>query len=103
MQRFSLAALVALSLALVVGPAVAQQPAPTAPPPATVVQPMPAQPEDCPKLIDRINRETNIRFDPAAANAKVTAAQATKMQADKKYTECVTAAQAALTSLGVKN
>jgi hypothetical protein len=68
-------------------------PAPATPPPT---------PEDCPRLIDRIARETNIRFDPTAANAKIAAAQATKMQADKNYAGCVKAAQDALASLGIK-
>ena len=70
------------------------------------MQPMPAPgappEENCPRLIAQIVRETNIRFDPTAANAKVAAAQATKMQADKNYTACVKTTEDALASLGIK-
>jgi hypothetical protein len=82
-----------VSLALIAVPGGAQQPAPTTPPQV--------QPQDCPKFIAEITRLTNVRFDPAAASAKQTAAQATTQQADGKYAECVTTARAALASLGL--
>jgi hypothetical protein len=87
-----------VSLALIAVPGGAQQPAPTTPP---QVQPMVVQPQDCPKFIAEITRLTNVRFDPAAASAKQTAAEATTQQADGKYAECVTTARAALASLGL--
>jgi hypothetical protein len=106
MQRAALPSLVALAVTLVAGPVMAQPPAPTTSPPAPPASPMPPiqviQREDCPRLIDQIDRDTNIRFDPAAANAKVVAVQARKLQADGKYTECVRASQDALASLGIK-
>jgi hypothetical protein len=81
MPRVALVSLVALTLALLTGPALAFQ---------------------CPKLIAQINEATNIRFDPAAATAKEKAADAAKLHAEGKHDESVKAAQAGLDALGIK-
>jgi hypothetical protein len=83
-----------VSLALIVVPCSAQQPSPTTgstprAQPVSVVQQ-----QDCPKLIAEIYAATNVRFDPAAASAKQTAADAMKLQADGKYSECFSTALA---------
>src|SRR5262245_27843063 len=80
-----------VSLALIVVPCSAQQPSPAAAPlgqPASVIRQ-----EDCPKLISEINTATNVRFDPAAANARQVSANAAKLQAEGRYAECFAAAQ----------
>jgi hypothetical protein len=82
-----------MSLALSVVPCSAQQPSPASAPgppgqPVGVVRQ-----EDCPKLISEINYATNVRFDPAAANARQVAANAAKLQADGRYADCYAAAQ----------
>ena len=58
--------------------------------------------QDCPKYIADIKQEINIRYDPAAANARQAIADAAKLQADGKYADCVATAEKTLTSLGVK-
>ena len=83
--------LAVVSLALIVVPGSAQQPSPVAAPlgqPASVIRQ-----EDCPKLISEINAATNVRFDPAAANARQVVANAAKLQADGRYAECFAATQ----------
>ena len=83
--------LAVVSLALSVVPCSAQQPSSAAAPlgqPASVIRQ-----EDCPKLISEINAATNVRFDPAAANARQVVANASKLQADGRYAECFAAAQ----------
>jgi hypothetical protein len=92
--------LVALSLALIAGSAVAQQPAPTTPPAAQTQPTWTAQ--DCPKYIADVSKELNIRFDPAAANARQMIANAQQLQSAGKWGDCVATAQKALASLGVK-
>src|SRR5262245_36598101 len=83
--------LAVMSLALTVVPCSAQQPSTGPAPPGqsgSVIRQ-----EDCPKLISEINTSTNVRFDPAAANARQVAANAAKLQAEGRYAECFAAAQ----------
>jgi hypothetical protein len=94
------ASIIVVSLALVALPAVAQQPAPMTPPPSQMQPTLTEQ--DCPKYIAAINKEISIRYDPAAANARQAIADATKLQTDKKYADCVATAEKTLTALGVK-
>jgi hypothetical protein len=92
MYRSVLTSLTVVSLTLIAVPSSAQQPttrpAPRAQPVGVVQQ------QDCPKLIQEINAATAVRFDPTAANARQTAIDAAKLQADGKYTECFSTAQA---------
>jgi hypothetical protein len=81
MPRVALVSLVALTLALLTGPAFAFQ---------------------CPKLISELSDATSIRYDPAAAAAKEKAAQASKLHGEGKHEESVKAAQDGLAMLGVK-
>jgi hypothetical protein len=85
--------LAVMALALSVVPCSAQQPLPAAAP-GPPGQPVPViRQQDCPKLISEINTATNVRFDPAAANARQVAADASRLQADGRYAECFAAAQ----------
>jgi hypothetical protein len=82
-----------MSLVLSAVPCSAQQPLPASAPgppgqPVGVVRQ-----GDCPKLISEINAATNVRFDPAAANARQVAANASRLQTDGRYAECYAAAQ----------
>src|SRR5262245_2619568 len=82
-----------MALALSVVPGSAQQPVPTTAPgppgqPVGVIRQA-----ECQKLICEINTAQNVRFDPAAANARQVAANAARLQADGRYAECWAAAQ----------
>ena len=55
----------------------------------------------CPSLIKKIEDETATRFDEAAANAKVKAAQAAELHAQGKHAESVEAAKEGLKALGM--
>ena len=57
----------------------------------------------CPKLVKQLNDETARRFDAAAANAKVKAAEANALHAAGKHAESEKVAKDALASLGIKS
>jgi hypothetical protein len=61
----------------------------------------PALAFQCPSLIKKINEETATRFDPAAADAKVKAAEAAELHAQGKHAEAVAAAKEGLKALGM--
>jgi hypothetical protein len=50
--------------------------------------------EDCPKVIGEINAASGVRFDPTASGARQVVADANKLQADGRYAECFSKAQA---------
>jgi hypothetical protein len=56
----------------------------------------------CSALINEIDKETATRYDPAAAQAKEKAMQATKLDKDGKHAECEKVAKEALAALGIK-
>lgn len=62
----------------------------------------PALAFQCPKLIGQINAAAGNRFDGAAYDAKVKAAEAQKLHAEGKHAESVKAAQEGLDKLGIK-
>jgi hypothetical protein len=62
----------------------------------------PALAFQCPKLVSQINAEAGRRFDNASYNAKMKAAEATKLHAEGKHAESEKVAKDALGSLGVK-
>jgi hypothetical protein len=62
----------------------------------------PALAFQCPKLVSQINAEAGRRFDNAAYDAKMKAAQATKLHAEGKHAESEKLAKQALAQLGVK-
>ena len=80
MSRIAVATVIGLAAVLVAGPALAFQ---------------------CPKLIKKIEDETAIRFDEAAANAKVKAAEAAELHAKGKHAEAEQAAKDGLKLLGM--
>ena len=80
MSRIALTTVIGLAAVLVAGPALAFQ---------------------CPKLIKKIEDETAIRFDEAAANAKVKAAEAAELHAKGKHPEAEQAAKDGLKLLGM--
>jgi len=57
----------------------------------------------CPKLVKQLNDATSQRFDAAATNAKVKAAEANALHASGKHAEAEQAAKEGLTSLGIKS
>ena len=63
----------------------------------------PAYAFQCPKLVKQLNDETARRFDAAAANAKVKAAEANALHGAGKHAEAEKVAKDALASLGVKS
>jgi hypothetical protein len=92
MRRSVLTSLTMVSLAMIVAPGSAQQPSP-----ATGARAQPVgviRQEDCPKVIGEINAAAGVRFDPAAASARQAVLDANKLQADGKYAECFSRAQA---------
>jgi hypothetical protein len=92
MRRSVLTSLTMVSLAMLVMPCSAQQPATG---PTARVQPVGViRQEDCPKVIAEINAATAVRFDPTASSAKQTVADAMKLQADGNYAECFSRTQA---------
>ena len=80
MHRFVFTTVIALAAVLVAGPALAFQ---------------------CPKLIKKIEDETALRYDPAAADAKVKAAEAADLHAKGKHAEAEQAAKDGLKLLGM--
>ena len=80
MSRIAFTTVIGLAAVLVAGPALAFQ---------------------CPKLIKKIEDETAIRFDEAAANAKVKAAEAAELHAKGKHAEAEQAAKDGLKLLGM--
>ena len=80
MSRIAVATVIGLAAVLVAGPALAFQ---------------------CPKLIKKIEDETAIRFDEAAANAKVKAAEAAELHAKGRHAEAEQAAKDGLKLLGM--
>ena len=81
MSRFAFATVIGLAAVLVAGPALAFQ---------------------CPKLIKKLDDETAIRFDPAAADAKVKSAEAAALHAQGKHAEAEKAAKDGLKLLGMQ-
>ena len=79
MRRFVFTTVIGLAAVLVAGPALAFQ---------------------CPKLIKKIDDETSIRFDPAAADARAKAAEAAELHAKGKHPEAEQAAKDGLKLLG---
>jgi hypothetical protein len=63
----------------------------------------PAYAFQCPKLVKQLNDETARRFDAAAANAKVKAAEASALHGAGKHAESEKVAKDALASLGIKS
>jgi hypothetical protein len=80
MSRITVTTIIGLAAVLVAGPALAFQ---------------------CPKLIKKIEDETAIRFDPAAADAKAKAAEAAELHAKGKHAEAEQAAKDGLKLLGM--
>jgi len=80
MSRIAVTTIIGLAAVLVAGPALAFQ---------------------CPKLIKKIEDETAIRFDPAAADAKAKAAEAAELHAKGKHAEAEQAAKDGLKLLGM--
>ena len=62
----------------------------------------PALAFQCPKLIGQINAAAESRFDSAAYEAKMKAAQAQKLHAEGKHAESVKTAEEGLAILGLK-
>ncbi len=62
----------------------------------------PALAAQCPALIKKINDAVGNRFDAAAAQARVDAANAQKLHAEAKHADSAKAAQDTLAKLGVK-
>jgi len=62
----------------------------------------PALAFQCPKLVGQINSEAQRRFDSASYDAKVKAAEATKLHAEGKHAESEKLAKEAMASLGIK-
>jgi hypothetical protein len=80
MRRIVFTTVVGLVAVLVAGPALAFQ---------------------CPKLIKKIDDETAIRFDPAAADAKAKAVEAAELHAKGKHAESEQMAKDGLKLLGM--
>ena len=57
----------------------------------------------CPKLVKQLNDATAQRFDAAATNAKVAAAEANALHAAGKHAEAEKMAKDALATLGIKS
>jgi len=62
----------------------------------------PALAFQCPKLIGQINDAAGARFDSAAYDAKMKAAEAQKLHSEGKHAESVKTAQEGLALLGMK-
>jgi hypothetical protein len=62
----------------------------------------PALAFQCPKLVGQINAEANRRFDSASYDAKIKAAEASKLHAEGKHAESEAAAKEGLAKLGMK-
>ena len=55
----------------------------------------------CPKLVGQINADANRRFDNASYEAKMKAAEATKLHAEGKHADAEKAAKEGLAKLGM--
>ena len=62
----------------------------------------PALAFQCPKLVAQINGEANRRFDSASYDAKMKAAEATKLHSEGKHAESEKVAKEGLDKLGIK-
>jgi len=62
----------------------------------------PALAFQCPKLVGQINAAAGKRFDATAYDAKVKAAEASKLHAEGKHADAEKAAKEGLDKLGVK-
>ncbi len=62
----------------------------------------PALAFQCPKLVGQINAAAGNRFDATAYDAKVKAAEASKLHAEGKHADAEKAAKEGLDKLGVK-
>ena len=80
MHRFVFTIVIALVAVLAAGPALAFQ---------------------CPKLVKKIEDETALRYDEAAANAKVKAVEAAELHAKGKHAEAEKTAKDGLKLLGM--
>ncbi len=69
---------------------------------SVVVGAGPALAFQCPKLIGQIAATAGNRFDNASYDAKMKAAEASKLHSEGKHADSVKAAQEGLTKLGVK-
>jgi hypothetical protein len=63
----------------------------------------PAEAFQCPKLVKQLQDATAQRFDPAAADAKLAAAQAQTLHTAGKHAESEKVAKDALAKLGIKS
>ena len=62
----------------------------------------PALAFQCPKLVGQINAQAGNRFDSTAYDAKMKAAEASKLHGEGKHAEAEKAAKEGLEKLGVK-
>ena len=62
----------------------------------------PALAFQCPKLVGQINAAAGNRFDATAYDAKVKAAEASKLHAEGKHADAEKAAKEGLDKLGIK-
>ena len=62
----------------------------------------PALAFQCPKLVGQINAAAGNRFDAASYDAKMKAAEASKLHAEGKHADSVKAAKEGLDKLGIK-
>ena len=92
MRRSVLTSLTMVSLTMITVPCSAQQPVASPPPGAQTMGVI--RQEDCPKVIGEINAASGVRFDPTASSARQAVADANKLQADGRYAECFSKAQA---------
>jgi hypothetical protein len=69
---------------------------------ATVFAAGPAAAFQCPKLVGQINDEAGRRFDASAYDAKMKAAEASKLHGEGKHAEAEKVAKEGLEKLGVK-
>ena len=70
---------------------------------ATFAVVSPAYAFQCPKLVKQLNDTAGNRFDAAAAQARIDAANATKLHTEGKHAESEKMAKDALEKLGVKS
>ena len=63
----------------------------------------PALAFQCPKLVDQISRAAGNRFDNAAYEAKMKAAEAARLHTEGKHAESEKAAKEGLAKLGIQS
>jgi hypothetical protein len=63
----------------------------------------PAVAFQCPRLVNQINDAAGSRFDNASYDAKVKAAEASKLHAEGKHAEAEKAAKEGLAKLGIQS